>query len=225
MQQELGFDIISDLMLTPEECFNWEGKATSLYCIVAGNVSSDFRTTIQTLTHISKFYQGVFYIMGDHEYSETDDILGYTERLLEYCSRIPNLAVLYHHVIIVDGVAVLGCNGWDTEKDVMEQRLQDIVYLKKSIEKLQRHLDVKKIIIVSNGVPNKDLYFGEVPYYADDMMPLDYCLESDTEFKVTNWIFGKYEKIVDTRLNGINYVNNPYYKRIPYWAKRISIPL
>lgn len=222
---ELAFDLISDLYLTPEECFNWEGKSTSLYCIVAGNVSSDFRTTIQTLTHLSMFYQGVFYIMGDHEYADVEDIQGYTERLLEACSRIPNLAVLYHHVIIIDGIAVLGCNGWDTEKDAMEQRLQDIVYLKKSIEKLQRHLDVKKIVIVSNGVPNKNLYFGEAPYYADDMMPLDYCLGSDTEFKVTNWIFGKYEKIVDTHLNGINYVNNPYLKRIPYWAKRISIPL
>lgn len=222
---ELAFDLISDLYLTPEECFNWEGKATSLYCIVAGNISSDFRTTMQTLTHISKFYQGVFYIMGDHEYSETDNIQEYTERLLESCSRIPNLAVLYHHVVIIDGIAVMGCNGWDTEKDVMEERLQDIVYLRKSIEKLQRHLDVKKIVIVSNGVPNKNLYFGEAPHYSDDTMPLDYCLAADTEFKVTNWIFGKYEKIVDTNLNGINYVNNPYYKRIPYWAKRISIPL
>ena len=222
---ELAFDVISDLYLTPEECFNWEGKATSLFCIVAGNVSSDFRTTIQTLTHISKFYQGVFYIMGDHEYSETQHIQEYTDKLLESCSRIPNLAVLYHHVVIIDGIAVMGCNGWDTEKDVLEQRLQDIVYLKKSIDKLQRHLDVKKIIMVSNGVPNKDLYFGEAPYYADDLMPLDYCLEADTEDKVTYWVFGKYEKIVDTKLNGINYVNNPYYKRMPYWAKRISIEL
>lgn len=222
---ELAFDLISDLYLTPEECFNWEGKATSLYCIVAGNVSSDFRTTIQTLTHLSRFYQGVFYIMGDHEYSETDDIAMYTEKILESCSRIPNLAVLYHHVIIIDGIAVLGCNGWDSDKDIDEHRLQDIVYLKKSIEKLQRHLDVKKIVIVSNGVPSKNLYFGEAPEYIDATMPLDYCLSADTEEKITHWVFGKYEKIVDTKLHGINYVNNPYYKRMPYWAKRISITL
>lgn len=220
---ELGFDIISDLYLTPEECFNWEGKATSLYCIVAGNVSSDFRTTIQTLTHLSRFYQGVFYVMGDHEYSEAADVSEHTDRLLETCSRIPNLAVLYHHVVIVDGVAILGCNGWEADSVLDEHRLHDIAYLRKSIEKLQRHLDVKRIVIVTNGVPNQDLYFGEAPAYTNTLLPLDYCLETDTETKVSHWVFGKYEKIVDTKLNGINYLNNPYYKRMPYWAKRLTI--
>ena len=220
---EIAFDVISDLYLTPEECFNWENKATSLYCIVAGNVSSDFRTTLQTLTHISKFYQGAFYIMGEHEYSETDDVELYTEKLLESCSRIPNLVVLHHHVIILDGIAILGCNGWDTDHSVGNSRMHDIFYLRKSVEKLQRHLDVKRILIVTNGVPSKKLYFGESPEYTNGMIDLEHCLRSDTEHKVTHWVFGKYEKLVDTEVNGINYVNNPYYKRLPYWPKRLNI--
>ena len=57
--QDIGFDVISDLNLSAEDSFNWEGKATSLYCIVAGNVSSDLRTVLQTLTHVGRFYQGV----------------------------------------------------------------------------------------------------------------------------------------------------------------------
>ena len=46
--QDIGFDIISDLNLQPDDSFNWENKATSLYCIVAGNNSSDLRTVIQS---------------------------------------------------------------------------------------------------------------------------------------------------------------------------------
>ena len=51
----IGFDLISDLNLSPEDSFNWEGKATSLYCIIAGNISEDLRTIKQTLSHLSKF--------------------------------------------------------------------------------------------------------------------------------------------------------------------------
>lgn len=222
---ELAFDLISDLYLTPEECFNWENKATSLYCIVAGNVSSDFRTTIQTLTHISRFYQGVFYIMGDHEFSETDDPIEYTEELILACAKIPNLAVLYHHVIIIDGIAILGCNGWDAEFSRDNLRLHDILYVRNSLEKLQKHLDVKHILIVSNGVPKRELYFGEIPDYLNMSTPLDYCLTADTEKKVSHWVFGKYEKIVDTTIDGINFISNPYYKRKPYWAKRVTIKI
>jgi hypothetical protein len=78
---------------------------------------------------------------------------------------------------------------------------------------------------VSNSVPKKELYFGEVPDYYDEQVQLDFGLNADTESKVTNWVFGTYEKIVDTTLNNINYVNNPYYKIKPYWAKRITISL
>jgi hypothetical protein len=34
---KIGFDLISDLNLSPNDSFNWENKATSLYCIIAGN--------------------------------------------------------------------------------------------------------------------------------------------------------------------------------------------
>ena len=71
----IGFDLISDLNLYPEDSFNWEGKATSLYCIIAGNISEDLRTIKQTLSHLSKFYQGIFYTLGSLEYHNTSDIV------------------------------------------------------------------------------------------------------------------------------------------------------
>lgn len=61
---KIGFDVISDLNLGPDEQFSWEGKATSLYCIIAGNISNDLRTIHQILLHLSHFYQGVFYTAG-----------------------------------------------------------------------------------------------------------------------------------------------------------------
>ena len=65
---KIGFDLISDLNLSPNDSFNWENKATSLYCVIAGNISNDIRTIALTLSHLTKFYQGVFYTPGSLEF-------------------------------------------------------------------------------------------------------------------------------------------------------------
>lgn len=230
----IGFDVISDLNLQPEDSFNWENKATSLYCIVAGNISSDLRTLIITLSHISKFYQGVFYIPGSLECDNVEDCTQKTQDIIHGCKKIKNLAVLYQHVVIIDGVAILGANGWYgniepqdliSEAYAEVKRHEDIFYLKNSVEKLQKHLDVKKIIIVTNSLPGEDLYFGETPNFVKKYLSPDIILGVDTENKISNWVFGTHKKIVDTKINGINYVNNPKFTKIPYWAKRIEVEI
>ena len=231
---KIGFDVISDLFLSPEDSFNWENKATSLYCIIPGNISHDLRTLVITLTHLSKFYQGIFFIPGALEYQDVENIDIRTTELIKLCHRINNVAVLFQNVVIIDGIAILGANGWYgntqptdyiTQLKVQEKRHEDIAYLKNSVEKLQKHLDVKKVIVVSNSVPNQNLYFGEVPEFVESQIPLDVILFADTEHKVVNWVFGTHIKIVDATFNGINYVNNPKFATNPYWAKRIEVEI
>lgn len=229
---KIGFDLISDLNLYPDEKFNWEGKATSLYCLIAGNISHDLKTIFITLSHLSRFYQGIFYIPGSLEYRDVEDIEIRTSELMRVCQRIKNVAILHQHVVIIDGVAVLGVNGWYgnteptdmiTELKIQEKRHEDIHYLKNSIEKLQKHLDVKKIILVTNSVPGENMYFGEIPDYVRPQLPLDLTLFTDTENKVTHWAFGTHLKTVDNVINNINYINNPKSDKDPYWAKRVEI--
>lgn len=228
----IGFDLISDLNLSPEDSFNWENKATSLYCIIAGNISSDIKTVMQTLLHLSRLYQGVFYIPGHLEYEGTIDIDSKTKQIASICSRIKNVAFLNQHVVIINGIAILGCNGWygttpfvsfEHEVAIQAARLDDILYLRNSIKKLQKHLDVAKICVVTSSVPDKSLYFGEEPDEVKELMPLTTMLGVDTENKVSHWVYGTYKKIVDTKINDINYLNNSSFKRNPYWAKRIEI--
>jgi hypothetical protein len=229
---KIGFDVISDLNLSPNDSFNWEGKATSLYCIIAGNISSDLRTIRQTLLHLSKFYQGIFYTLGSLEFEGVTDIDIRTEELFKICRSVKNVAVLHHHVVIVDGIAIAGANGWygntlptdeESELVIESQRHEDLAYLKGTLERLQKHLDVKKIIMVSNSVPGPDLFFGEQPEATKSQLHLTLLLPLDTEDKITHWVFGTYKKVVDTTINGINYINNSYYKKNPYWAKRIEV--
>ena len=229
---KIGFDVISDLNLKPNELFGWESKATSLYCIIAGNISNDLRTIHKILLHLSHFYQGVFYTAGTLEYEGTSDISTRTNELLTVCKSIRNVAYLHNHVVIIDGIAIVGSNGWFNDEDtyplltldaIENERYQDIGYLSNAIEKLQLHLDVKKIIIVSHSAPSHELFFGEEPDLIYSMPPLKLSLIKDLESKVTHWVYGHYDKTVDIVIDGINYVNNSYYNRNPYWAKRIEI--
>jgi hypothetical protein len=230
----IGFDVISDLNLSPDSSFNWEGKATSLYLIIAGNISNDLRTIRQTLLHLSRFYQGIFYTLGATEYHQVPDIDSRTNEIHKMCQTIKNVAVMHHHVVIVDGIALAGANGWYgntipgdavTEALIEQHRNEDILYLKSTVERLQKHLDVKKIVLVSNSVPSVDLYFKEQPESVKTQLNLGIVLAYDTESKVSHWVYGTYGKVVDTNINDINYINNSYYNRKPYWAKRIEVTI
>lgn len=230
---KIGFDIISDLNLSPNSPFDWEGKATSLYCIVAGNVSPDLKTTADVLANLGNFYQGVFYIPGSLEYQNVVDVDERTKEIVKVCRRIKNLSILYQHVVIIDGAAIVACNGWfgntiptdDTEESLKYLQIEDLKYLKYTVEKIQRHLDVTKIVVVTSSMPNTKFYFGEDPDYLKNQIPPNIILLADSMKKITHWVFGTHEKLVDTIDDGINYVNNPCFNRNPYWAKRIEVEI
>jgi len=230
---QFKFDLISDLNIGPGDVFDWEGKATSLYCVVPGNISSDASTILNTLTTLSKHYQGVFYIPGTLEFEGHPNIEKRTKVLLNICSRIKNVAVLYHNVAIIDGVAILGCNGWygnlqptdDVHMQVQVEvsRYEDLLYLKNSLEKLQKHLDVKRILLVTNSVPGKELYFGEKEEDLNGSIPLSSALYADSQKKVSTWVFGTYDKTVDVKIDDIHYINNSCYGKNPYWSKIVTV--
>jgi len=225
---EIGFDVIGDLHLEPQDSFNWEGKPTSLYCIIPGNISNDLRTVYQTLSHLSKFYQGIFYVPGLLEYRGCNEELR-TKEITAMCKKVPKVALLFQHVVIIDGIAIIGANCWsadnvdDIDSELVKNRLNDIAYLNKSVSKLQTHLDVQKIIVITSCIPRKQLYFGKIPDHVDDHIYPEYCLMSDTEMKITHWVFGGTEPVTETIIGAVKYINNPYYKKNPYWPKRFTV--
>lgn len=234
IMSSIGFDVISDLNLSPDDSFNWEGKATSLYCIIPGNISNNLRVIKQTLIHLSRFYQGIFYIPGTLEYENVPTLTDRSDELQRICASIKNVASLHNHVVVIDGVAILGSNGWydnkttdnpifNIEKDI--QRQEDYIYLSKTLTRLQLHLDIKKIVMVTNSVPGPALFFGEQPENLETTVYPQMVLGNDSESKISHWVYGTYDKTVDATLDSIHYVSNPYFNRKPYWAKRIEVTI
>ena len=137
-----GFDVISDLYLNPGDEFDWTGKPTSLFCLIPGNISSDLATIHRVLAHLSTLYHGIFYIDGS---LENHDIYSRDMRIKELhkvCGNFKNVIYLHNNVVVVDGVAFVGINGWyknyldNTITDDFQAkcyRYEDIGYLEKTL--------------------------------------------------------------------------------------------
>jgi hypothetical protein len=185
----LAFDLISDLHRETWPDFDWTGQATSPYCVVAGDIARDRSVVIDTLRHLGQCYQAVFYIDGNDEHRyHYDDLNDSYADLARQIRKISNVVFLQDNVVVVDGIAILGTNGWwtydldmaiDTNqtslwfqeqymvnnlvaKTVERLAMTDASYMLSSVKRLQTHNDVKKIVCVTHTVPNGSLISHDI---------------------------------------------------------------
>ena len=185
----MTFDLISDLHLEtwPGE-FDWSGQPTSPVCVVAGDISSDPRIVRNCLKHLANCYAAVFYIDGNDEHTYNFHRIGESyQELARSINRLNRVTYLQDNVVVIDGVAILGTNGWwgydldeNINRDDCKQHMtdwyakkmpgfeinpeeisdmsrHDVAYLINSVRRLQTHNDVKKIVIVTHTVPGAHL--------------------------------------------------------------------
>ena len=184
-----AFDLISDIHAETWPDFDWTNRATSSYCVVAGDLARDRSVVIDTLQHLGSCYQAVFYVDGndEHRYYYEDLNDSYAD-LVHKIKKIPNVVFLQDNVVVVDGIAIVGTNGWwtyhldpsiDAEqtslwfqdqckvsaqvaKTVGRLATTDASYIMTSIKRLQTHNDVKKIVCVTHTVPNSNLISHDI---------------------------------------------------------------
>jgi len=262
-----AFDLISDLHLeTWTGEFEWTGQPTSPVCVVAGDVSSDPRIVRNCLKHLSNCYAAVFYIDGNDEHRYRYHELGQSyQELARSVNRLNRVTYLQDNVVVIDGVAVIGTNGWwgydldeNIDRDHCKQYMvdwyhkimpdkeinpeelsdlsrRDVAYLVNSVQRLQTHNDVKKIVIVTHTVPGANLIKHDINlsgttqfnHMGNRLMHLVHT--NDTEKKISHWCFGHYHGSVDQTINGIRFVNNcrgrgdTPYRQDAYFPKRIDV--
>lgn len=260
---QFAFDLISDLHTeTWDGPFDWSTRATSPYCVVLGDVARNRQVLFETLEHLGDCYHAVFYIDGNEEHAEYYNGIASSYKNLEVnLEKIPNVTYLQDNVVIVDGVAILGTNGWwsydldplispeeslawfrdrasvtdDVAIAIRHLAAADTSYMKNSVKRLQAHMDVKKIVMVTHTVPcaeliNHDIALSNTNRFNTMGNPhLLSALESDLENKIDTWCFGHYHGSIDQRRHGIRFVNNcrgkggsPYSKYV-YHPLRIEI--
>tara|TARA_R110002167_G_scaffold295790_3_gene500274 strand:+ start:180 stop:974 length:795 start_codon:yes stop_codon:yes gene_type:complete len=256
---KIHFDLISDLHVdTWDEDFSWEGKATSPYAVVAGDISRVRSELHPILKEISRHYLMTMFVDGNDEHRWTLDNLGDSYKTLKQdIGDIENFIWLQDDSLVIDNVAFVGTNGWTSfdfaeDKSYLENQrwmqetykismfagqqieamaMSDAGFLCRTVEKLQRHPDVKKIVMVSHFVPNVELVNHDIQLVKQPSRLnttgnsfLLRCLEEDHEKKVNTWCFGHYHSDVDTVLNGVRFVNNCRGRGGTDWSKPVYYP-
>jgi len=176
-----AFDLISDLHVETWDKFDWTDQPTSPYCVVAGDVGRDHDLVAQTLEHLSRCYAGVFYIDGNDEHRwALEDLAGSYRNLKNKLKNLKGVVYLQDNVVIINGVAILGTNGWwsydfgsspdyESSQNWYREYTQssqsaadaitgiayhDSSYIANSIRKLQTHQEVNKIVVVTHTLPS-----------------------------------------------------------------------
>lgn len=254
----VAFDLISDLHIDSwTEEFDWTGRATSPYAIVAGDIAVDRTLLYKSLTNLGQCYQAVFYIDGNDEHSRYYHNLGQSyKELTANIDKIPNVVFLQNNVVVIEDVAILGTNGWwgfdfelsidpsqcaewwtekeqlgsDVAKKVARLATNDASYMIKSVQKLQKHRDVKKIVMVTHTVPCQKLIEHDIDLEGSmrfnmmgnrDMLR---ALEVDTENKIHTWCFGHYHGSVEQIRHDIRFVNNCRGRHGSQWSNHVYHP-
>ncbi len=178
-----NFDIISDLNLNEEDNFSWEGKATSLACIVAGNISCDRDILFSFLKELGNYYAKVFFIDGslEHQTFGGNFIESYAD-LSANIDKMENVYFLHESIVIINGITLVSTNGWTTfdftGKSSIEETIEfldlkemmtdstsyairqmslfDTHYLENSIETCQTITDCKDIVLITSSIPSYD---------------------------------------------------------------------
>ena len=258
-----AFDLISDLHVEDNPPLDWQDQATSTFCLVAGDVSQDVKQIKTCLGQLSNCYEAVFYIDGNNEHVKSwGNLYSSHNKLARSLKNVgSNTIFLHNRTVIINDVAILAVNGWftydyietisiDTAKQALcgylgitedtadyIERLahSDVEYLNRSVAKLQKYIDVKKIIIMTHTPPlarfvenDPDLASSwRLNTTVNSRMPE--VLQHDKENKIKAWCFGHYHWPVDETVDGVRYVCNPMgrsttsWYRSPYFAKRIEI--
>lgn len=188
----INFDIISDLYIEDYDDFSWENKATSLCCIVAGNIASDRHLLFRVLENLGTYYEKVFFIDGalEHTTYNSDFIASY-DSLSEGIGLLDNVFFLHENIIIMNGATLVSTNGWTTfdftKHTDLEETIEfldlrgvmptstayairkmshfDVEYLSNSISACQTMLDAQNIIVVTNAVPDNSLIDHDFDYH------------------------------------------------------------
>ena len=188
---QFSFDLISDISQVSETA--WDNQPSSLYCVVAGNISPDRAVLKHTLVKIATQYSTVIYIDGwmDH-LNYVSDLPQSILDLKRLISGMKNVVHLHDNCVMVENMVFVGVNGWwtydwnkhldvkqmtawlETEwkckgtnlKDILTQAELDAGYLNLSVDKISSVQDINEIVLVSNTVPRWEIV-SQDPDYKD----------------------------------------------------------
>lgn len=184
----MNFDLLSDLHIDSwdrDKDIDFDGLGTSLYCVVAGDVSRDMLQTRDFLYKLSDHYSQIIFVDGNHEhkqrpYNIESNLYWFSKEL----SKKKNITFLHDSTCIIDSTAFVGINGWwsydfmsptigrnehieafcqsenasyqEAEK-ILDIAVEQSTALCEYVENLSSIDEIDEIVVVTHTCPKKEL--------------------------------------------------------------------
>lgn len=184
----------------------WEGKIKSKILIVAGDISDQLEFSLDYLDQISKYYDKVLFIDGNHEHVHRYPELIHPSEILNNISlkKNPKLVYLPLNPYEKDGVIFIGACGWWDYFDSPELVEQDMKYFENwrgdlGIPEGKRFIDN----IVSRGQEEIDRLREMIEFYdtIDHIKTIVVVTHTVPEVEFSNHVRtevnGKYQSLMD----------------------------
>lgn len=223
---------------------NFKGLGTSLTCVVAGDVSQNIKQTRDFLYKLAdSAYQAVIFIDGNHEHrADYESIEKNCEWFERELSRKSNITYLWDSTCVFGSTAFIGANGWWTYDylepvvsrlecinsfcqhedlsdeialEIWDHAVENSEFLVNIIKDFNKTDIIKKIVIVTHTLPNKNLIEPLSSMTISSLGKLHNSLIQDmmihdTNKKINAWCFGHYHgEAVDTTIDDVRYISNP----------------
>jgi len=210
-------------------------KPSSEILIVAGDISDNIHLSIKYLNHLSKYYNYILFVDGNHEHVEIIPKLYSHKQINELFlkNNNPKLIYLPENTFIYENTAFVGYCGWwnfnnsdflkkkdsksysswinnSKENDglVYNNNIQkrSILEFKKINQKINKLESNKKIKNICIVTHTLPLKrYGSTNYFAEH----NTLMNNIKSKKLTHWFFGHTHSTFDEYINDIRYVCNP----------------
>lgn len=227
----------------------WKNPDKAGILIVAGDISDNLEISLDYLNQISKYYDHVLFVDGNHEHVlkypnliEHQDI-AYQTNILEN----NKLVYLPTQDFVIKDIAIIGFCGWwdysngpepgyfhnwiekmnnlimekEFSKNVKLRALEEYRLLQDKLNHYEKREDIKKIIVVSHTLP--------FPEFAKSISTeFNSRLSNIKSSKLKYWFFGHSHATFNRTHEGVKYISNPRgrpedYDREEYSPLELSV--
>lgn len=214
---------------------DWSKMNHSRILVVAGDTSDNLDITLQYLNEISRHYEKVLWVDGNHEHCHLYPDLYTEEQILEKLKVLGNEKLVYlpKQEYVEEGIVFIGgCGWWDYLQDTNLDK-RDFNYFKRWRSNLGLS-DGKKFIenLINEGTKQIERLKNTIQKYEKDTSINTIVLVTHTvpieslatykrteynslyqnltlqEGKLKYWLFGHTHQQIDKKMN-INFIANP----------------
>lgn len=221
----INFDLLSDLHINSwkkDQDINFEGLGTSLYCVVAGDISRNLAQTKDFLYNLSNHYSQILFIDGNHEHKQSPYIETNLYWLSKELSKKKNITFLHDSAYVINNTAFVGINGWWSfdfmSPDISRNEHIDAYCLSENASYQEAEVILNTAIEQSNMLCEHVAYLNTIDDIDEIVVVTHTCPKKEllADIQVNDYDIGTLSKLTNSMMDNVLFADT--FGKITTWC-------